>query len=107
METIGGEYNLGTWAERTLGVVLRSTTRKAAYCGGELSWLSSLPALLTNGRQWGVHGGDIICGEAAMEVRRADGVIRRSAHLGATGDGCERGLWGVSGRLESITVSNA
>lgn len=93
--------------------VPRSTMRKAtAYCGGELGRLGGLSALLANGRQWRIDGGDIVGGEAAVEVRRA-GVVRGSAHLGAVGaakragDGSERRLSGVAGGLEGAALSNA
>jgi hypothetical protein len=59
----------------------------ATYRGGELGRLSGLSALLSNWRQGRVQGGDVVCGEAALE-RAAD--IVGSAKVGAEG-GAQRG----------------
>ena len=67
----------------------------AAYRGGELGRLGRLSTLLPNWRQWGVQSGDIVGGEAAVEVPAGIAGGRGRTHLGAdaaqrTRDGSER-----------------
>jgi hypothetical protein len=80
----------------------------AAYCCGELSRLGRLSALLANGRQWCVDGGDVVRGEAAVKMRGA-GVLRGHLAVGAaegTGYGGERWLPSIAGGLESAALSH-
>jgi hypothetical protein len=80
-----------------------------AYRCGELGRLGRLSALLANGRQWRVDGGDIVRGEATVKVRRAGvlrGHLRVVAAAEGTGDRGERWLSSIAGGFESASLSH-
>lgn len=91
----------------TLPIYNEAMRKAAAYCCGELGRLSRLSALLANGRQWRVYGGDVVRGKATVEVGCA-GVLRGhlSVMAGAvgTGDRGERWLSCIARRLESAAL---
>lgn len=75
----------------------------ATYRSGEFGGLSGLPALLTNWRQRGAQGGDIVGGEAPVKL--AADVVRRADGTNTAMESGKGGL--VAGGPEAAAASHA